>query len=165
MLAEPDLEHDPCFRMPALGQHYLGKKGQQSEVEQQQKIEAEIFGGMDDNDEEAYMSKVMTTSSGRVVGGKRKAAEPPGPPGGWASSAPTDDASSGPSPLVTAKMVMRLLACFIQQDGVPSKHEEDAQEMRTSLLDGPDMLRLRLVWGLGFRGRGLGQDMLRRRLG
>lgn len=139
VLTEPDLEHDPAFRMPALGQHYLGKKG--VEAQEQQKWEAEIFEGMDDNDEEAYMSKVMTTSSGRIVGGKRKTTEPAGaPPGGWATAAPTDEQSQGDSVLKTAKMVVRLLACFIQQGGVPSKQEEEAREIQGQLLEGPDML-------------------------
>lgn len=43
VLAEPDLDHDPCFRMPQLGQHYAQKKGNwEREQEQEQLVKSAL---------------------------------------------------------------------------------------------------------------------------
>ncbi len=95
---------------------------------------------------QVFLQKTVVTSSGRVVGGKRKQSEPlsTAPQGNWG----TDVAMlEGPvhASLQGAKMVMRALSCFIQQEGLPNKADETSDALQAAaeaglLRDGPELL-------------------------
>ncbi|EKX31296.1 hypothetical protein GUITHDRAFT_122502, partial [Guillardia theta CCMP2712] len=102
LLKEPDPESDTSFTIPKLGMPWAQRPGKDDvEVkEEAMDVDGGGRGGM--------------AGSGRAAGSKRKASEmSPNVSGG-------DQQESMETKLQTQKMTMRMLACFLHQDGIPS---------------------------------------------